>query len=271
MKNLVKAILAVMKDVENIDKNMTVGEGKNSYSGVSDKDVKIAVGKSMQKHGLVMLPIEIDPTVKIERWEEDTYYNSQKSGVKVKQSVFTEVKTKYILMHESGESQIIEGYGHGVDSQDKSAGKATTYALKNTLLYSFLVPTGSIDDTDAKHSEDHQVPGDKSSKKPEDPKSNNDPKTIPVGIAPGLPKVVANAKDLVALNTIWNNNVALHENIEFLRLICLRRIDFANSTEDLSQIFADAQLLHADTDFVAQLTAKKKELPTANNKEKKTA
>ncbi len=271
MKNLVKAILAVMKDVENIDKNMSVGTGTSSYKGVSDKDVKLAIGKSMQKHGLVMLPIGIEPTVKIERWEEETYYNGQKSGIKTKQSVFTEVKTKYILMHESGESQIIEGYGHGVDSQDKSAGKATTYALKNTLLYSFLVPTGSIDDTDAKHSEEHQIPGDKSSKKSEDLKVSNDSKTTPVGIAPGLPKVVANAKDLVALNTIWNNNVALHENIEFLRLICLRRIDFANSTEDLSQIFADAQLLHADTDFVAQLTAKKKELPTGNNKEKKNA
>lgn len=271
MKNLVKAILAVMKDVENIDKNMSVGTGTSSYKGVSDKDVKLAIGKSMQKHGLVMLPIGIEPTVKIERWEEETYYNGQKSGIKTKQSVFTEVKTKYILMHESGESQIIEGYGHGVDSQDKSAGKATTYALKNTLLYSFLVPTGSIDDTDAKHSEEHQIPGDKSSKKSEDLKVSNDSKTTPVGIAPGLPKVVANAKDLVALNTIWNNNVALHENIEFLRLICLRRIDFANSTEDLSQIFADAQLLHADTDFVAQLTAKKKELPSINNKEKKTA
>lgn len=270
MKNLVKAILAVMKDVENIDKNMSVGTGTSSYKGVSDKDVKLAIGKSMQKHGLVMLPIGIEPTVKIERWEEETYYNGQKSGVKTKQSVFTEVKTKYILMHDSGESQIIEGYGHGVDSQDKSAGKATTYALKNTLLYSFLVPTGSIDDTDTKHSEDHPIPGDKEGKKETGSDKKSDPQ-IPVGIAPGLPKVVASAKDLVALNTIWNNNVALHENIEFLRLISLRRIDFATSKEDLSQIFADAQLLHADTDFVAQLTAKKKELPTANNKEKKTA
>lgn len=267
MKNLVKAILSVMKDVENIDKNMTVGEGKNSYSGVSDKDVKIAVGRSMQKHGLIMLPIEIDPTVKVERWEEETYYNGQKSGVKVKQSVFTEVRTKYLLMHESGESQIIEGYGHGVDSQDKSAGKATTYALKNTLLYSFLVPTGSIDDTDAKHSEDHPIPGEKEGKKESGSDKKNEPQT-PVGIAPGLPRVVNGAKDVNVLNTIWNNNVALHENTEFLKLVCLKRVEFAGSIDDLTKIFEDAQLLHADADFVGQLTAKKKEFAKPSKEQK---
>ena len=31
---------------------------------------------------------------------------------------------------------------------DKSAGKATTYALKYALLYLFMVPTGKIDDAD---------------------------------------------------------------------------------------------------------------------------
>ena len=50
------------------------------------------------------------------------------------------------------------GYGHGVDSQDKSAGKATTYALKYALLYAFLVPTGKIDDADNTHSEEISTP-----------------------------------------------------------------------------------------------------------------
>jgi hypothetical protein len=56
------------------------------------------------------------------------------------------------------ESIEIVGYGHGIDTQDKSAGKATTYALKNALLYSFLVPTGAIDDTDKTHSNDIEAP-----------------------------------------------------------------------------------------------------------------
>lgn len=153
-KNLVQAVLNVMDAVKNIDKNLDVGAGNGSYKGVADKDVKQAVGKAMKENGLVIFPISIEPTMRIDRWEED----AGKYGIKQKQSVLTEVSTRYKLMHISGESQELVGYGHGVDAQDKSAGKATTYALKNTLLYTFLVPTGAIDDTDTEHSESKPVP-----------------------------------------------------------------------------------------------------------------
>ena len=64
-----------------------------------------------------------------------------------------------MLVHaESGESIEFVGYGHGVDSQDKAAGKATTYALKNCLLYTFLTPVGKIDDTETTHSDQIDVP-----------------------------------------------------------------------------------------------------------------
>jgi len=148
------AIIEVMKEVKNIEKNLTVGSGKSSYKGVSDKDVKYQIGQSMAKHGLTCLMINIDQNMKIDRWVENDQY-----GEKTKQSVFTEVKCTFLLTHaQSGENVTIQGYGHGVDSQDKSAGKATTYALKNALLYTFLVPTGSIDDTDNTHSEQQPTP-----------------------------------------------------------------------------------------------------------------
>jgi len=98
------------------------------------------------------LPIGVESKTQIDRWEEETTY-----GKKQKQSVFVESTTKYLLLHESGESQEIMGYGHGVDSQDKGAGKSTTYALKYALLYTFLVPTGKIDDADSTHSEEIPV------------------------------------------------------------------------------------------------------------------
>jgi hypothetical protein len=148
------AIVNVMNEVKNIDKNLTVGDGKASYKGVADKDVKFIIGQAMAKNGLTCLPIDIQPTVKIDRWTETTNY-----GEKSKQSIFTEVIVKYRLTHIfTNESIDIVGYGHGVDSQDKSSGKATTYALKNALLYSFMVPTGAIDDTDKTHSNDIQTP-----------------------------------------------------------------------------------------------------------------
>jgi hypothetical protein len=151
--NLYKAILNVMKSVKNIDKSMTVGTGNNSYKGVADKDVKQIIGKAMEENGLAILPIGIESKVSIDRWEENTQY-----GNKTKQSAFTEVTTKYLLIHESGESEEIVGYGHGVDTQDKGAGKATTYALKYALLYAFMVPTGKIDDADNEHSDIKEIP-----------------------------------------------------------------------------------------------------------------
>ncbi len=152
MKNLAKAVLGVMNDVKGIDKTMNVGTGQMSYKGVPDQEVKKIVGQSMQKNGLVLLPISIDAKTKVNEWEEETQY-----GLKRKQSVFTEVVTKYLLLHESGESIEVSGYGQGVDSQDKGAGKATTYALKYALLYLYLIPTGKIDDADSTHSNDIEV------------------------------------------------------------------------------------------------------------------
>lgn len=157
--NLAKAVIAVMKAVKGIDKSMTVGTGSNSYKGVADKDVKLAIGDAMEKNGLCLLPIEVDAKTQVDRWEETNQY-----GTKMKQNVFVEATTKYLLLHESGESQVIAGYGNGVDSQDKAAGKATTYALKYALLYTFMVPTGKIDDADNTHSEAIETPQTKAKK-----------------------------------------------------------------------------------------------------------
>jgi len=99
------------------------------------------------------MPISIEDTVQVDRWEETTTYNGTPQ-TKTKQSVFTTVKVKYLLLHESGESLELMGYGHGADTMDKAAGKATTYALKNCLLYTFLTPVGAMDDTDTQHSDE---------------------------------------------------------------------------------------------------------------------
>lgn len=159
--NLAKAIIKVMQEVKGIDKSLTVGSGAMAYKGVPDQEVKKVVGDAMARNGLCMLPLDIQAKTEVSRWEENYQGN-----IKQKQSVFTEVTTKYLLLHESGESQVIAGYGHGVDSQDKGAGKATTYACKYALLYLFLIPTGKIDDSDTTHSDAHPTP----ERKPAPPK-----------------------------------------------------------------------------------------------------
>jgi len=149
MKNLAKAVIAVMKEVKGMEKNSKVGSGNYGYNGTKDQDVKEVFNEALSKNGLCMMPIDIDDSTQVDRWDE---------GGRSKQSIFTKVKVKYLLLHDSGESIEIAGYGHGVDNQDKGAGKATTYAMKNALLYTFLTPVGKIDDTETTHSNDIEAP-----------------------------------------------------------------------------------------------------------------
>lgn len=153
MKNLAQAIVQVMQEVKGMEKNSKVGSGRNTYNGTKDQDVKEVFNQALSNNGLCILPTDIQEETQIDRWEQ-TY----QGNVQTKQSVFTKVKTKYLLLHTSGESIELSGYGHGVDPQDKGAGKATTYALKNTLLYTFLTPVGKIDDSETEHSEEKTVP-----------------------------------------------------------------------------------------------------------------
>lgn len=156
MQELAKAITAVMTEINGVAKSMTVGTGNSSYKWVSDKDVRLLIRDSMIKNGLSILPTDVQSKIQVDRWDEVDQYSKIEWAMKSKQSIFTEVNTKYILLHSSGQSIELAGYGQGVDSQDKGAGKATTYALKNTLLNMFLIPTGV--DTDDTHSDDLPTP-----------------------------------------------------------------------------------------------------------------
>ena len=159
MKNLAEAIISVMKEVRGMEKNSRVGSGGSAYNGTKDQDVKEVFNESMAKHGLCMIPFDIQEETKIDRWEEvDVWSKLNPKPMKTKQSVFTKTVVKYMLLHESGESTTVCGYGHGVDPQDKAAGKATTYAMKNALLYTFMTPVGKIDDTETTHSNDIELP-----------------------------------------------------------------------------------------------------------------
>lgn len=197
MKQLAAAILAVMDEVKGIEKSLTVGTGSNSYKGVSDKDVKHTIGAAMVKNGLCIIPTGVTSKTQIDRWESDYQGNKQ-----MKQSVHVECETKYLLLHTSGESIELAGYGHGVDSQDKAAGKATTYALKYALLYVFMVPTGTIDDADKTHSDEVPVPAKRTT-------------PVPVQYSPEIFKEIQACKTAADIVKLWDKYPALWENAEF--------------------------------------------------------
>lgn len=148
---IAQAIVKVMTEVGAIEKNSEVGAGTNfAYKGVRDVDVKARLLPLMAKNGLSVAPIDIDSELNVERWEEAGYQGK----VKQKTQIFLRAKTKYLLMHTSGQWITFVGEGHGIDTGDKAAGKATTYALKYALLYLFMIPVGHIDDADTDASPD---------------------------------------------------------------------------------------------------------------------
>lgn len=157
---LIKAMLNVQNAVKGMEKNSVVGKGNYQYNGTKDADVKEVFNRELTANGLIVVPVGIEETAKTERWEDRTG---------TKQSVFCKVKTKYKLLHVSGQYITLVGYGHGVDAQDKAAGKATTYAMKNMLLYTFCVPVRAIDDADTTHSRDINTPPVKKATQPINP------------------------------------------------------------------------------------------------------
>ena len=154
MKELINAINSVMEEATNVAKNSKVGKGtKGEYDGLKDVDVKQLLQPLMAKNELAIFQTGMEVFTSHDVWEQT--YNG---NVQRKKQVFTEVKVKYTLYHSSGQKMEICGLGYGVDSQDKGAGKAQTYALKMALVYLFLIPVGDIDDTDNTHSKLIETP-----------------------------------------------------------------------------------------------------------------
>ena len=148
MKNLTQALNKAAAQIGPIGKNATVGKNAYAYKGVNWSDVAEKIGPALHDNGLVFVPCD---------YEIHTNENFHVESGKGKRNVFVEVKAKYTLMHESGESLTVSGLGHGIDTADKAAGKATTYALKNALLYAFTI-AAKVDDTDETHSNDIPAP-----------------------------------------------------------------------------------------------------------------
>lgn len=122
MKSLGKKILNVYKSVSQISKDMELKIRGGSYKVMSESAVISAIRPALIEEGLVLV---------------------QTGATGSKDKNITSVNTRYLLIDtDSGEFVELGGYGEGSDSQDKGAGMATTYALKNTLMKTFMIISG---------------------------------------------------------------------------------------------------------------------------------
>lgn len=137
MATVYSKILKVMADVKHLKKDDTVSYKTTSYKGISEEHVTKAVRAAMIKHGLVMLPVKINHEMRDIPTERSLMHLSI-------------MDNEYdIVDADTGESVRVMASGAGVDTQDKSPGKAQTYAGKYALLKAFLIPTGDDPDRTA--------------------------------------------------------------------------------------------------------------------------
>lgn len=142
--SIYKKIHAIMCESEGIEKNLTVGDGKNSYKAVGEASVLNAIKPLLKKHGVVIFPIEVKIDESFQEYE-GRYGTSQR--------FLSNLHAKYKIVDiETGESEMLETVGYGTDSQDKGSGKAMTYAYKALIQKTFCLFSG--EDTDNEHSDD---------------------------------------------------------------------------------------------------------------------
>lgn len=124
--NLHQKILAVMEDVGYLQRDIKVAFKSVKYNAISETKVTTEVRKALLKYGLTFYPVN------------QVY---EKKG-----DIATVQMTYRLTDAESGDFIDVVSTGEGADTQDKAAGKASTYAYKYALLRLFAIPTGEDPD-----------------------------------------------------------------------------------------------------------------------------
>ena len=146
-KNIFQKLSAITAELSTVAKNLEVGFGQSKYKAVGEADVLRAVKPLEEKHGVYSYPCSRQII------ESGTIENAGQNGT-VKKSLFERIETVYRFVNTENPSEYIDitTYGDGIDSQDKSVGKAMTYADKYALLKAYKIITG--DDPDQEESGD---------------------------------------------------------------------------------------------------------------------
>lgn len=142
--NIFARLLAISSEIKTVAKNLEVSMGGGKYKAVGELDVLNAVKPLETKHGVYSYPVSREIV-------ESGTLESVDSRGNTKRQLFERIKTTYRFVNIDCPSEYIEivSYGDGIDSGDKSVGKAMTYADKYALLKAYKVMTGDDPDQDA--------------------------------------------------------------------------------------------------------------------------
>ena len=144
--NIFEKLSNITNEISNVNKNLTVGQGKNSYKAVGEADVLKAVKELEFKYRIYSYPAEREVI------ESSMFTTTNEYGDK--NNIFSRIKTVYRFVNIDKPEEYIETitFAEGIDTQDKGSGKAMTYSDKYALMKSYKIITG--EDPDQNPSED---------------------------------------------------------------------------------------------------------------------
>lgn len=149
--NIYEKMAAITAELGVVAKNLEVETGKNkSYRAVSERDIIDAVKPLEAKYGVYSYPAR-RAVLESNLLESESTYNGNTTK---KTTMMTRIETVYRFVNIEKPEEFVETttFAEGIDSQDKGAGKAMTYADKYALMKVYKISTG--DDPDQTASEE---------------------------------------------------------------------------------------------------------------------
>ena len=145
--NIYEKLSKISTELMAVAKNLEVGVGSNKYKAVGEADVLRAVKPLEAKYKVYSYPFSRSII------ESGTIESTNYKG-ELKKNLFERIEVVYRFVNIDNPSEYIDitSYGDGIDSQDKSVGKAMTYADKYAILKAYKIITG--DDPDQNPSEE---------------------------------------------------------------------------------------------------------------------
>ena len=138
--NIFEKMLNITNEISNVNKNLTVGEGKSSYKAVGEADILKAVKELEFKYRVYSYPANREVI-------ESTMYTTI-NNYGEKNNIFSRIKTTYRFVNIDKPDEYIETitFAEGIVTQDKGSGKAMTYSDKYALMKSYKIITGEDPD-----------------------------------------------------------------------------------------------------------------------------
>ncbi len=145
--NIYQRLLKITEELKTVEKNLSVPVTKNnSYKAVGERDVLDAVKPLEAKYGVYSYAY--DRKI-IDNGElTSTRKDFQTGEVKELKQLYMRLEVVYRFVNVDNPEEYVEikTYGDGIDSGDKAAGKAMTYADKYALLKAYKISTGEDPD-----------------------------------------------------------------------------------------------------------------------------